>query len=131
MRIDHPPHPLLGPFQGRRFAERRPTSAPKARKARSTRTSKSKFVLCLYVSGSTLKSALAVENIKRICEQHLKDRFSLTVIDVYQQPDQARYDQIVALPTLIKRGPEPIRRLIGDLSNTHKVLLALDLVRPA
>lgn len=88
------------------------------------------FEFCLYVSGSTSKSALAVENIKRICEQHLKNRYSLTVIDVYQQPDLARDDQIVAVPTLIKRRPEPLRRLIGDLSNTEKVLQALGLAQP-
>ena len=85
------------------------------------------YSLCLYVSGSTLNSARAVENIKRISEQHLKNHYTLEVIDVYQQPDLARRDQIVAVPTLIKRFPSPVRRLIGDLSNTKSVLLALDL----
>ena len=86
-----------------------------------------KYVLSLYVSGSTLKSALAVENIKQICEQHLKNRYHLEVIDVYQQPNLARDEQIVAVPTLIKRLPPPRRRLIGDLSNLKKVLFGLDL----
>jgi circadian clock protein KaiB len=86
-----------------------------------------KYVLRLYVSGSTSKSALAVENIKRICEQHLKDRYDLEVIDIYQQPNLAREEQIVAVPTLIKRSPPPLRRLIGDLSNLKKVLFGLDL----
>ena len=86
-----------------------------------------KYVLRLYVSGSTLKSALAVENIKRICEQHLKNRYDLEVIDIYQQPNLARDEQIVAVPTLIKRLPPPLRRLIGDLSNLRKVLFGLDL----
>jgi circadian clock protein KaiB len=86
-----------------------------------------KYVLRLYVSGSTLKSALAVENIKRICEQHLKNRYDLEVIDIYQQPNLARDEQIVAVPTLIKRLPPPLRRLIGDLSNVKKVLFGLDL----
>lgn len=86
-----------------------------------------KYVLRLYVSGSTLKSALAVENIKRICEQHLKNRYDLEVIDIYQQPNLARDEQIVAVPTLIKRLPPPLRRLIGDLSNLKKVLVGLDL----
>lgn len=86
-----------------------------------------RYVLRLYVSGSTLKSARAVENIKRICEQHLKNRYTLEVIDVYQQPDLARGDQIVAVPTLIKRLPLPLRRLIGDLSNEENVLLGLEL----
>ena len=88
---------------------------------------KAKYVLRLYVSGSTLKSALAVENIKRICEQHLKNRYDLEVIDIYQQPNLARDEQIVAVPTLIKRLPRPLRRLIGDLSNLKKVLVGLDL----
>jgi circadian clock protein KaiB len=88
-----------------------------------------KYVLRLYVSGSTLKSALAVENIKRICEQHLKDRYDLEVIDVYQQPNLARSEQIVAVPTLIKRLPPPLQRLIGDLSNDKNVLRGLDLRR--
>jgi circadian clock protein KaiB len=86
-----------------------------------------KYVLRLYVSGSTSKSAPAVENIKRICEQHLKNRYDLEVIDIYQQPNLAREEQIVAVPTLIKRFPPPLRRLIGDLSNPKKVLLGLDL----
>ncbi len=85
------------------------------------------YVLRLYVSGSTSKSALAVENIKRICEQHLKNRYDLEVIDIYQQPHLARDEQIVAVPTLIKRRPPPVRRLIGDLSDLKKALVALDL----
>src|SRR5665213_2341492 len=89
-----------------------------------------KYVLRLYVSGSTSKSALAVENIKRICEQHLKNRYDLEVIDIYQQPNLARDEQIVAVPTLIKRSPLPLRRLIGDLSNPKKVLIGLDLRMP-
>jgi circadian clock protein KaiB len=86
-----------------------------------------KYVLRLYVSGSTLKSALAIENIKRICEQYLKNRYDLKVIDIYQQPNLAREEQIVAVPTLIKRLPSPLRRLVGDLSNLKKVLFGLDL----
>jgi circadian clock protein KaiB len=85
-----------------------------------------KYVLRLYVSGSTLKSALAIENIKRVCEQHLKNRYDLEVIDIYQQANLARDEQIVAAPTLIKRLPLPLRRLIGDLSNEKKVLAGLD-----
>ena len=86
-----------------------------------------KHYLCLYVSGSTSKSAAAVSNIKRICEQYLKNRYELKVIDIYQQPNLARDEQIVAAPTLIKRLPLPPRRLIGDLSNLKKVLVGLDL----
>ena len=93
----------------------------------ASESSQAKYVLRLYVSGSTSKSALAVENIKRICERHLKNRYDLEDIDIYQQPNLARDEQIVALPTLIKRFPLPVRRLIGDLSNPQRVLLGLDL----
>lgn len=86
-----------------------------------------KYVLRLYISGSTSKSARAVENIKRVCEQHLKNRYDLEVIDIYQQAHLARDEQIVAVPTLIKRLPLPLRRLIGDMSNLEKVLFGLDL----
>ena len=86
-----------------------------------------KYVLRLYVSGSTLKSSRAVENIKRVCEQHLKNRYDLEVIDIYQQAKLARDEQIVAVPTLIKRLPLPLRRIIGDMSNQEKVLFGLDL----
>ena len=85
-----------------------------------------RYVLRLYVSGSTPKSALAVTNIKRICEQHLKNRYDLEVIDIYQQPNLARDQQIVAVPMLIKYFPSPQRRLIGDLSDIRKVLSGLD-----
>jgi len=86
-----------------------------------------KYLLRLYVNGSTLKSALAIENIKRVCEQHLKNQYDLEVIDIYRQANLARDAQIVAVPTLIKRLPLPLRRLIGDLSNLEKVLFGLDL----
>jgi circadian clock protein KaiB len=86
-----------------------------------------KYVLRLYISGSTLKSSRAVENIKRVCEQHLKNRYDLEVIDIYQQAKLARDEQIVAVPMLIKRLPLPLRRLIGDMSNQEKVLFGLDL----
>ena len=86
-----------------------------------------KYVLRLYISGSTSKSSLAIENIKRVCEQHLKGRYDLEVIDIYQQAKLARDEQIVAVPTLIKRFPPPLRKLIGDMSNLKKVLFGLDL----
>ena len=82
----------------------------------------------MYVSGSTMRSARAVENIKRICEMYMKNRYDLEVIDIYQQPDLARRDQIVAVPTLIRRLPLPLRRLLGDLSNLESVLRGLDLM---
>jgi circadian clock protein KaiB len=106
--------------------KRKPGLAGELEQADSS-SRQAKYVLRLYVSGSTSKSALAIENIKRICEQHLKNRYDLEVIDIYQQPNLARDEQIVAVPTLIKRFPHPVRRLIGDLSNVNKVLFGLDL----
>ena len=103
-----------------------PKATTRARPRTPTRKL-SKYVLRLYVSGSTLKSAMAVENIKRICDQRLKDRYDLEVIDIYQQPDLARAEQIVAVPTLIKQHPAPQRRLIGDLSDLKKTLVGLGL----
>ena len=92
-----------------------------------SRSLQAKYILRLYVSGSTLKSERAVENIKLVCEQHLKGRYNLEVIDIHRQANLARDEQIVAVPTLIKRFPPPRRRLIGDLSNIKKVLFGLDL----
>jgi len=86
-----------------------------------------KCVLRLYVSGSTPKSSRAIENIKRVCEQHLKNRYDLEVIDIYQQAKLTRDQQIVAVPMLIKRLPLPLRSLVGDMSNQEKVLFGLDL----
>jgi circadian clock protein KaiB len=86
-----------------------------------------KYVLRLYINGSTLKSTLAVKNIKQVCEQHLNGRYDLEIIDICQQANLARDEQIVAVPTLIKRLPRPLRRLIGDLSDQNKVLFGLDL----
>jgi circadian clock protein KaiB len=85
------------------------------------------YVLRLYINGSTLKSTLAVKNIKQVCEQHLDGRYNLEIIDICKHVNLARDEQIVAVPTLIKRLPRPLRRLIGDLSDQNKVLLGLDL----
>lgn len=86
-----------------------------------------KYLLRLYVAGSTQRSMTAITNIRKICEDNLKGRYVLEVIDLYQQPKLAAGDQIVALPTLIKKIPPPLRRIIGDLSDTEKVLIGLDL----
>jgi circadian clock protein KaiB len=88
------------------------------------------YVLRLYVTGSTPRSAKAIQNIRAICEKHLQGRYDLEVIDIHQQPVLARGEQIIAAPTLIKRLPEPLRKVVGDLSNTDRVLMGLDL-RPA
>ena len=86
-----------------------------------------KWVLRLYVAGSTKHSMTAITNIKKICEEKLDGRYVLEVIDLYQQPQLAAGHQIIAIPTLIKELPPPLRRIIGDLSNTEKVLVGLDL----
>lgn len=86
-----------------------------------------KFLLRLYVTGQTPRSVKSIENLKRFCEKHLKDQYEMEVIDIYQQPGLASENQIVAAPTLIKRLPLPLRRLVGDLSNQDRVLTGLDL----
>jgi circadian clock protein KaiB len=86
-----------------------------------------KYVLRLYINGSTLKSTLAAKNIKQVCAQHLDGRYTLEIIDICKQVNLARDEQIVAVPTLIKQLPRPLRRLIGDLSDHNKVLFGLDL----
>jgi circadian clock protein KaiB len=88
---------------------------------------KEKHLLRLYVTGTTPRSIRAIENIRKICEEHLPDSYELEIIDVYQQPSLLKGDQIVAVPTLIKRLPLPLRKFIGDLSDSEKILLGLDL----
>jgi circadian clock protein KaiB len=92
------------------------------------RTEKERYVLKLYVAGMTSRSARAIENVRAFCEKHLEGRYDLQVIDVYQQPDLARSEQLIAAPTLIKKLPLPLRRLIGDMSNEGRILVGLDLV---
>jgi circadian clock protein KaiB len=85
------------------------------------------FRLRLYVAGQTPKSLLAFKNLKRICEEHLQGRYEIEVIDLVENPQLAHGDQILAVPTLVRRLPEPIKKIIGDLSNTERVLVGLDL----
>jgi circadian clock protein KaiB len=85
-----------------------------------------KYILRLYITGSTSRSALALTNLKKICEEYLEGRYELEVIDLYQMPRLAKDEQIIAAPTLIKKLPLPFRRIIGDMSNIEKVLLGLD-----
>ncbi len=85
------------------------------------------YVLRLYVTGTTAKSVRAIANIKKICEEHLHGRYTLEVIDIYQRPVLAKTEQILAAPTLVKLLPGPLRQFIGDLADTERVLLGLDL----
>src|SRR4030042_5629133 len=87
---------------------------------------KDKYILRLYITGTTSRSVLALKNLKKICEQYLEGRYELEVIDLYQMPSLAKDEQIIAAPTLIKKLPLPFRRIIGDMSNVEKVLLGLD-----
>jgi circadian clock protein KaiB len=86
-----------------------------------------KYVLRLYVTGMTPKSTLAVANIRKLCEKHLTGRYELDVIDIYQQLDVAKGEQIIATPTLIKKLPLPLRKLIGDMSDTQRLLVGIGL----
>jgi circadian clock protein KaiB len=86
------------------------------------------YVLRLYVTGMTPRSARAVENLRTVCEEYLEGRYDLEVIDIYQQPALTKGEQIIAAPTLVKKLPLPMRRIIGDMSNRDGLLLGLDLV---
>lgn len=88
------------------------------------------FELRLYIAGQTSRSLAALGNLKRICEEHLQGRYRIEVIDLLEHPQLARGDQILALPTLVRKLPPPIRKLVGDLSDTENALVGLDL-RPA
>jgi circadian clock protein KaiB len=86
-----------------------------------------KWVLRLYVAGQTPKCVTAFANLKKICAEYLDNRYEIQIIDLLENPQLARGDQIVAVPTLVRNLPEPVRKIIGDLSNTEKVLVGLDL----
>jgi circadian clock protein KaiB len=100
------------------------------KKAKKTvrRDSGGKYILKLYVAGITPRSTKAILNIKQICREHLEGRYELEIIDIYQQPVLARGEQIVAIPTLIKKLPPPLRKFIGDMSDTEKILVGFDLI---
>jgi circadian clock protein KaiB len=86
-----------------------------------------RYNLRLYVAGQTPKSLAAIANLKRICETHLAGRYAVEVIDLIDKPQLAAMDQVLAIPTLVRRVPEPLRRIIGDLSQTERVLIGLDI----
>lgn len=88
---------------------------------------KDKYILRLYITGTTSRSILAITNLKKICKEYLEGSYELEVIDLFQHPGLAKDEQIIAAPTLIKKLPLPFRRIIGDMSNKEKVLLGLDL----
>lgn len=99
----------------------------KIKKAKAAKKQTPDWVLRLYVAGQTPKSVTAFANLKKLCEEHLANRYSIEVIDLSKQPQLAQNDQIVALPTLVRKLPEPIKRIIGDLSNSERVMVGMDL----
>jgi len=103
------------------------TNAVRRTEAASRRRSAKLWQLRLYVAGQTPKSLAAFSNLKQICESHLNGRYSIEVIDLIEQPQLSRGDQILAVPTLVRKLPEPVRKIIGDLSDTNRVLVGLDL----
>ncbi len=102
-------------------------SARQTRKPRKSKATAEFFDLRLYIAGQTPRSLAALANLQRICDEHLEGRYRLEVIDLVERPQLARGDQIFALPTLVRKLPEPIRRLVGDLSDTERALVGLDL----
>jgi circadian clock protein KaiB len=106
---------------------RHKTPKTNRRKRHSAKAGRDKWVLRLYVAGQTLRSVTAINNLKLICEEQLKGKYQLEVIDLLKRPKLARDDQILAVPTLVRKLPQPVRNIIGDLSNTARVLIGLDL----
>ena len=103
--------------------------SPQSKKMRGTSrlSPPAKIVLSLYIAGDTPKSRTALSNLKKICVEHLNGRYRIKVIDLLKNPKLARDHQILALPTLVRQLPQPIRKIIGDLSNTERVLVGLDI----
>jgi circadian clock protein KaiB len=91
------------------------------------RAGNGRYILRLFVTGMTVRSQRAIENVRRLCDEHLPGRYELQIIDIYQDPEIARDEQIIAAPTLLKKLPPPLRRVIGDLSEPGRVLVALGL----
>lgn len=108
------------------MAVAQPPKKKKSSKAKATSRA-AEWELRLYVAGQTPRAVKAFQNLKNICEEHLKGKYSIEVIDLLVSPQLARGDQIVAVPTLVRKLPEPVRKIIGDLSNVERVLVGLDL----
>ncbi len=109
------------------MAATRKRATPPREKSASKPEPAPRYLLRLYLTGTTPASTRALVNIKRLCEQHLQGRYDLEVVDIYQRPGLLEGEQIIAAPTLIKKLPLPLRRLVGDMSHTDRVLLGLDL----
>lgn len=92
------------------------------------RKEKTEWILRLYIAGMTPKSTKALENLKKICEEQVPGKYSIEIVDLLKNPQLAEGDQILALPTLVRKLPEPVRKIIGDLSNKEKVLVGLNMI---
>jgi circadian clock protein KaiB len=103
-------------------------SDKRIKKGKPAKTANDKWVLRLYVAGQTPRAVTAFSNLKKICEEQLMGKYSIEVIDLLINPQLGNEDQILALPTLVRKLPVPVRKIIGDLSNTERVLVGLDLV---
>jgi circadian clock protein KaiB len=108
-------------------AERAPIDARGHLEAATAAQAAAGFVLRLYVAGLTPRSMAAIRSVKEVCEKHLADRYDLEIVDIYEQPSLAKHEQIVAAPTLIRKLPLPLRRLIGDMADAQRLLVGLDL----
>jgi circadian clock protein KaiB len=110
------------------MAEEEHVKTPKraAKRAEGEQPENESWELCLYVAGQTPKCLRAFSNLKQICENHLAGRYRIEIIDLIENPQLARGDQIIAVPTLVRKLPEPMRKIIGDLSNTERVLVGLN-----
>ena len=102
-------------------------SAQKALEAAAQAAKRQRYVLRLYVTGTTPRSQAAIRTVTAICEEHLAGRYELEVIDIYQQPTLAKGEQIIAAPTLIKKLPPPLRKFIGNMADKDRILVGLDL----
>jgi circadian clock protein KaiB len=111
-----------------RLVPAKPRSSTKAlEKLAGKRRSDTKYELRLYIAGMTPRSSRAIANVRRICEEHMAGRYDLEIVDLYQNPVLSKGEQIVAVPTLIKKLPTPLRKFIGDMSDTARILVGLDL----
>jgi circadian clock protein KaiB len=133
--IAFPRHATRGPLSGidtrhPTLDTRHPTPVPPMTKSKSPAPNPDRWQLRLYVAGQTSKSIAALENLKKLCETHLAGRYEIEVIGLLKNPKLAAGDQILAIPTLVRKLPAPVKKIIGDLSNEHRVLVGLDL-RPA
>jgi circadian clock protein KaiB len=109
------------------MATKKPTTSTREFEKAISRPDQSKYVLRLYVTGMTPRSTKAIENVRKLCEEYLPGRYDLDVVDIYQQPILAKGEQIIATPTLIKKLPLPLRKIIGDMSDSERFLVGIDL----